>query len=152
LNIAPYATAVEPPESSGQEGRVTRVSRGMLTTVAFVRPSSRWTIIAVSERAPPLLPPPSSLFRLPFRESEPRTRMLSAPLGSGVAETASGPVGIGVVIPLAGRSSPSALSMSTLLMLWFRCQYAHAAPAIETTRTQPSATPAALNSRDRRDR
>src|SRR4051794_32714336 len=86
LNMALYATAVEPPEDSGQDGRVTSVSRGMLTTVASVRPASMCTTIAVSERAPELSPPPSSLLALPLRESEPRTRMLRASVGSGDAE------------------------------------------------------------------
>lgn len=85
LNIAPYDTSVEPPEGSGQEGRVTRVSRGMLTTVALVRPASMCTTIAVSERAPELSPPPSAWFSAPLRESEPRTRMLTASVGSGTA-------------------------------------------------------------------
>lgn len=100
---------------------MTRVSRGMLTTVARVRPASRCTTIAVSERAPELSPPPSSLSALPLRESEPSTRMLSEPAGSGAA-AAVGALGEGAIIACAGRSSPSALSMSTPLMLWSRCQ------------------------------
>src|ERR1051325_1906057 len=129
LNIALYAAAVEPPDFSGHDGRVTSVSRGMLTTVAFFRPASMCTTIAVSERAPELLPPPSALFSLPLRESEPSTRMFREPVGSGDAD------GEGVVIPFAGRSSPSAGLMSTLLMLLLRCQYAQpAAPAPSTSR------------------
>src|SRR3954452_16138435 len=81
LSIAPYATDVVPPEDVGHDGRVTRVSRGMLTTVAVVRPWSMWTTIAVSERAPELSPPPSAAFAVPLRESEPRTRMFRASLG-----------------------------------------------------------------------
>jgi hypothetical protein len=79
-----------------------------------------WTTIAVSERAPELLPPPSFAFALPLRESEPRTRMFRAPLGSAEAEADADTDGVDTAI--AGRSSPSALLMSTLLMLWFRCQ------------------------------
>ncbi len=88
----------------------------MLTTVALVRPASRWTTIAVSERAPELSPPPSLRFSSPLRESEPRTRMLRASLGRAAAE------GAGVVTGFGGRSSPSALSMSTPVMLSLRCQ------------------------------
>lgn len=120
LNIALYATDVEPPDDSGHDGRVTRVSRGMLTIVAFLRPASTWTTIAVSERAPVLLPPPSALFSLPLRESEPRTRMFREPVGTGVADADA--AADGVVTAFAGRSVPSALSMSTLLMLLLRCQ------------------------------
>src|SRR4051794_15218801 len=101
LNISPYRTPVEPPEVSGHEGRVTRVSRGMLTTVALVRPASRWTTIAVSDRAPSLLPPPSFWFSLPLRESEPRTRMFREPVGKGAAEAVRD--GEGVVTALGGR-------------------------------------------------
>ncbi|CAM5698360.1 hypothetical protein STENM327S_04374 [Streptomyces tendae] len=90
----------------------------MLTTVAAVRPASRWTTIAVSERAPPLSPPPSSWFSSPLRESEPRTRMFSAPVGTGDADGEAE----GTVTGRAGRSSPSAPLMSTLVMLPFRCQ------------------------------
>src|ERR1044072_8210248 len=82
LTIELYATGVEPPEDRGQDGRVTSVSRGMLTTVARVRPSSTWTTIAAADPARPLSPPPTWAFSLPLRESEPRTRMFSAPLGS----------------------------------------------------------------------
>src|SRR5882762_8625277 len=120
LNIALYATDVEPPDDSGQDGRVTRVSRGMLTIVAFLRPASMCTTIAVSERAPELLPPPSALFSLPLRESEPRTRMFREPVGRGEAEAEASEAG--VVTAFAGRLSPSALLMSTLLMLLLRCQ------------------------------
>ena len=63
--------------------------------------------------------------------------MFSAPVGSGSAEAEgdADPRGPrrGGDGPLAGRSSPSALLMSTLLMLWFRCQYAHPAPATTST-------------------
>src|SRR3954454_17354899 len=111
LNISPYRTPVEPPEVGGHEGRGTSVSRGMLTTVARVRPASRCTTIAVSDRAPSMSPPPSAWFSLPLRESDPRTRMFRHRLGSG--EAATEPDGDGVVIALAGRSSPSALLMST---------------------------------------
>lgn len=122
MNIELYATAVDPPEDSGQDGRVTSVSRGMLTTVAVVRPASRCTTIAVSDRAPELSPPPSAWFSSPLRESEPRTRMFRALVGSGAADAVTVPDGVGVVTAFAGRSSPSALLMSTLLMLLLRCQ------------------------------
>lgn len=98
----------------------------MLTTVAVVRPASMCTTIAVSDRAPVLSPPPSSWFSLPLRESEPSTRMFRASVGSGAACEAEGE---GVGVALAGRSSPSALLMSTLLMLLLRCQYAQPAAA-----------------------
>src|SRR4051794_24590233 len=112
LNMTRDTSAVEPPSGRGQDGRLTSVSRGMLTIVAFVRPASRWTTIAVSDRAPSLLPPPSDLLRLPLRESDPRTRMFSASLGSGVAAADGSAEGSDRVF--AGRLSPSALSMSTL--------------------------------------
>lgn len=76
-------------------GRVTRVSRGMLTATAFLRPSGMCITSAVSERAPETLPVPSEAF-FPARESEPRIRMFCPEVGS-----------------FSGRSSPSALSMST---------------------------------------
>src|SRR3954469_12893227 len=143
-----YAIAVEPPDGSGQEGRITSVSRGMLTTVASVRPASMCTTIAVSERAPELLPPPSALFALPGRESEPRTRMFRAPVGSGDAEAEA--EADGVVTALAGRSSPSALLMSTLLMLLSRCQYAQPAAATPSTSAPARVRPAVLSTSDRR--
>ncbi|MDH6618834.1 hypothetical protein M2163_005942 [Streptomyces sp. SAI-135] len=145
MNIAPYETAVEPPLSSGQDGRVTRVSRGMLTTVAAVRPASMCTTIAVSDRAPVLLPPPSAWFSSPLRESEPRTRMLTASVGSGAAAEADGEG-----VALAGRSSPSALLMSTLLMLLLRCQYAQPAAAHPATSAPARVRPTALSTLRRR--
>ncbi|CAM5487035.1 hypothetical protein SALBM311S_11376 [Streptomyces alboniger] len=142
-----YATAVDPPDGDN-EGRVTSVSRGMLTTVACVRPASRCTTIAVSDRAPSLSPPPSAWFSLPLRESDPRTRMFRDPVGSG--EAATEPDRDGAVIALAGRSSPSALLMSTLLMLLLRCQYAQPAAASPRTRAPVKVRPAALSAVDRR--
>src|SRR3954470_19780819 len=147
LNIALYAGAVDPPDVSGQEGRVRRVSRGMLTIVARSRPASRCTTIAVSERAPELLPPPSALFCLPLRESEPRTRMFREPVESGAAAEASAD---GLGAGFGGRSSARALAMSTLLMLLSRCQYAQpAAPAVSTSRPA-MVRPAIFSTLDRR--
>ncbi len=51
----------------------------METTLAFLWPSYRCTIIAVSERALPSSVPPPSFLLLPERVSEPRTRMFSEP-------------------------------------------------------------------------
>ena len=79
----------------------TIVSRGMLTAVADFRSAARWTRIVVSERWPATL----RAF-LPFRLSEPMTRMFFA-LGSSAT--------------FGGRSfsSPSRLSTLTWLILPF---------------------------------
>ncbi|CAM5667524.1 hypothetical protein SHIRM173S_01099 [Streptomyces hirsutus] len=141
LNIAWDAGRVDPPSGSGQAGRSTRVSRGMLTTVAAVRPASRWTTMAVSERAPPLSPPPSARFSPPLRESEPSTRMLKDPVGRGEAE-ADAEAPRSEAVPLAGRSSPRALSMSTLVILAPSCQYAQPAAPAPSTSAPARARPA----------
>lgn len=100
LNILRSAEGTSVPSALVHSGRVTRVSRGMDTATALLRPSGMCTTIAVSERAPLTLPPPpSSLFSAPARESEPRTRRFCPLVGS-----------------FSGRSSPRALSMSTPLM------------------------------------
>jgi hypothetical protein len=78
------------------------------------------TTIAVSERAPLVLPPPS-LALLPLRESEPRTRMFIAPVTTGDCDAEAEADGVAAAT-LLGRSVPSAPLMSTLLMLLSRCQ------------------------------
>ncbi len=117
--------AVRHEDDPAGRGRARRAGhqgvRGMLTTVASVRPWSLWTTIAVWDRAPELSPPPSAAFAFPLRESEAEdARMFTAPLGSGAAEADTAADGVNTTF--AGRSSPSALLMSTLLMFWFRCQ------------------------------
>ncbi len=99
LNITRCAEATEEPSAPVHFGRVTRVSRGMLTATAFLRPSGMCITSAVSERAPETLPV-FSFALAPARESEPRIRMFWPEVGS-----------------FSGRSSPIALSMSTPLML-----------------------------------
>lgn len=97
MNITRFADGTVEPSASVHSGRVTRVSRGMETATALERPSGMCTTIAVSDRAPLTSPPPpSSLFSAPARESEPSTSRFWPLVGS-----------------LSGRSSPSALSMST---------------------------------------
>ncbi len=99
LNIAfRSAPTCSPVVSLVQAGRSTRVSRGTETTSAEVCPLSTWTTIAVSERAAPSSAPYAEL--APERESEPSTRMSSAPSSAS-----------------SGRSAPSAASMSTARML-----------------------------------
>lgn len=100
MNITRFAESMAEPSEVTHSGRVTRVSRGMDTATALLRPSGMCTTIAVSERAPLTPPPPpSALFSAPARESEPRTSRFCPLVGS-----------------FSGRSSPSALSMSTPLM------------------------------------
>ncbi len=107
LNITRFAESTVEPSALVHSGRVTRVSRGMEMAKALLRPSGMWTTIAVSERAPLTAPPPpSSLFSAPARESEPRTSRFCPLVGS-----------------FSGRSSPSALSMSTPLMFPSRRLY-----------------------------
>lgn len=100
LNIWRLPPGSALPSVVVQDGRVTRVSRGMETTLALLWPSYTWMIIAVSERAPPSSLPYSLL--APARESEPRTRMSMDPLSTS-----------------CGRSVPSWALMSTPLMLPF---------------------------------
>ncbi|CAM5561718.1 hypothetical protein SVIOM342S_04667 [Streptomyces violaceorubidus] len=102
MNITRSAEATSEPSDLVHSGRVTRVSRGMLTATASLRPSGMCITSAVSERAPATLP----VFRpalSPARESEPRIRMFCPEVGS-----------------FSGRSLPMASSMSTPLMLPFR--------------------------------
>lgn len=126
LNMTPEAASCVTPLVSVQEGRSTRVSRGMETTLAFLWPWYTCTIIAVSERAlPSSVPPPSFLF-VPERVSEPRTRMFSEPLSTFV-----------------GRSVPRAWLMSTLLRLLLSLKYRIPAPVPPST-TMPAAVQAVM--------
>lgn len=81
LNITRFADGSVVPSFLAHSGRVTRVSRGMLTAVARVRPLGMCITRAVSERAPATLPVSSDALA-PDRESEPSTRMFWPDVGS----------------------------------------------------------------------